>query len=196
MSRIYIKPYAAYEITGKDFGTISSANVRRTVLSPDNKHSVSIIELRDGCLCISNNSQVPFDFSISRNKKVVATVKYPGNQPVLRINSNWLLKSTGIENREIHTNPDLIASHTMNIDIDAHGLGRIDLKVDESGYAACVFSNKELLFVKMNGNHTFPRLEGFLNAEVKKTIDEPAYQKLVGKRFFENWVSIHDWGLK
>lgn len=34
----------------------------------------------------------------------------------------------------------------------------MDLKVDESGFACCVFTERDLIFVRMNGNHAFPRI--------------------------------------
>lgn len=171
MAKVYIKPYGSYEISGKDFPIVLSANMRRFVFSPNNHHSLSVCELRDGCLLISNNSRTPFSFSISRNQKVLAVINYVAtNDGALNINTNWRLSINGLENFFIHSNPDLIPSADMNMEIAGDGLARIDLKMDESGYAACAFSKKELLFVKFNGNHTFPRLEGFVEAEVQRQV--------------------------
>lgn len=36
-----------------------------TVLSPDNRHTIAITEMRDGCLCINNEEGIPFEFTIS-----------------------------------------------------------------------------------------------------------------------------------
>lgn len=75
-------------------------------------------------------------------------------------------------NTEIHTNPDLIASKNLNIDIDVSGIGRVDLKIEKSGCAACVFSKNELLFVRLNGNRVIPRLEGFIDNETHRRLDD------------------------
>lgn len=152
--------------------------MRRVVFTPDNTHSLSICELRDGCLLVLNQAKIPFNFTISRNHKVVATVNCVGSDAVLKINTNWRLSLDGIQNREIHTNPDLVMSPNLNIEIGGLGLGRIDLKVDDTGFAACAFSNKELLMVKMNGNHTFPRLEGFIDNEVKRTLVDSEIRRI------------------
>lgn len=187
MAKIYVKPYADYTISGNDFAMVRSDAMRRIVFSPDRKNAISITELRDGCLMINNENQVPFEFSISRLPKIIAVVKYNGNDSLLNINTNWRLKESGVENREIHTNPDLIRSPHINIDVRCNGIGRIDLKIDESGYAACVFS-RELLFVRMNGNHSVPRLLGFIENE-KEQIKREHVAELpaIGKAFFQKW---------
>lgn len=189
MSKVFIKPYQDYELTGKDFAAVKNSDMRRILMSPDNRNSISLIELRDGCLCITNNNKIPFGFSVSRGQKVLAVVACCGHESMVKINSNWRLSKKGIENREIHTNPDLIMSQTLNIDIGGTiGFGRIDLKVDDSGYAACIFSKKDLLFMKMNGNHTFPRLEGFVEGEVERLLEDPAREERVGRKFFQKWA--------
>lgn len=173
MSKVYIHPYSEYTVSGHDFGNLSSTEMRRVVMSPDNIHSLSLVELRDGCLLITNNSKIDFEFSISRNCKPLMMVTCKGSEPALLINTNWRLDKEGVMNREIHTNPDLKKAQTLNIDIGrgATGVGRIDLKIDESGFGGCVFSNTELLFIKMNGNHTVPRLEGFIENEIQREIE-------------------------
>lgn len=172
------------------------------MFSPDSKHCISINQLPDGCLCIANNGKVPYAFTVSRERKVLANVTFNGNDSVLKINTNWRLTANGIENREIHSNPDLILSPLLNIDIGSNGLGRLDLKVDESGYGACVFSAKDLLFIKMNGNHTFPRVESSIRSESIKmcmaAVDNPnilpkdVYEKL-GKEWFKTLVRTSSW---
>lgn len=190
MAKIFVKMYSSYIVSGKDFGVVPSDKMRRLLFSPDDIHSASIVELKgDGCLCISIPSRTPFDFSISRNGKVLANVAYRG-QSSLHINSNWRLTESGVSNREIHTNPDLRVSKTLNFEIEGEGIDRIDLKIDQSGHAACVFTKNELLFMRMNGNHCVPRLEGFIGNQVEQA------KKESGKRFFAKWVEEHEWGMK
>lgn len=185
MSKLYVKPYDDYIISGNDFASVQSGAMRRIVFSPNKKDAVSVSELRDGCLLINNENQVPFEFTISREHKVIAVVKHCGTDRVVRVNTNWRLTENGVENREIHTNPDLVRSTVLNIDVRCTGIGRIDLKVDESGFAACVFS-RELLFVRMNGNHAVPRLLGYIEAEkarLSQMFDAQCPE--IGKAYFE-----------
>lgn len=171
MSKVYIKPYDPYTISGRDFATLSDRTIRRTVFSPDNQHSVSLMQLRDGCLILSNVSRIPFKFSISRGQKVLIVVKVQPNDNTLQINTNCRLTQTTVENREIHTNPDLVVDPTFNMNFDLSGFCRVDLKVEESGYAACILSEKDLVFVRMNGNHSIPRLENFIEMETKRCVE-------------------------
>lgn len=108
MPKIYIKTYNNYAISGKDFATVTNSTMRRIIFTPDNTYSVAINELRDGCLCIVNDRHVPFEFSLSRAHKVIAVVNLRLNENVLRINTNWRLTENGVENREIHSNPNLV----------------------------------------------------------------------------------------
>lgn len=196
MSKIYVKMYSAYKVTGKDFADVRSSDMRRIVFSADNVHCLQISELKDGCLLISNGNKVELDFTISRNQKVIAAVKYGGGRSLL-INTNWRLTQEGIENREIHSSPDLVMSNTLNFDVETLGIGRIDLKIDDSGYCACVFAEKDLLFVRMNGHHSLPRLETFIRNEmVRLSETDMQLKQKIGKEFFEECVQEHEWGLK
>lgn len=189
--------YSDYEISGKDFVTVRSDNMRRVVFTPDNIHSISIVELRDGSLGIFNESRTPFEFTISREKRIVAVVKCLAVDSALKINSNYRLTQSQLENREIHTNPDLVPSVNLNINlVNIDGIGRIDLKIDDSGYAACILSDKDLLFIRMNGHHSIPRLQAFMDKLVPKAaLDSPEVKNMVGRQFFSEWCENHRWGL-
>lgn len=80
------------------------------------------------------------------------------------INPNWRLNRDGVTNREIQSNPDLVRSTQLNFDVKPNGLDWLDLKIDDSDFAAIMFT-QELLFVKMNGNFTEPRLLGYIENE-------------------------------
>lgn len=207
MSQVFVKPYSDYEISGKDFATVRNTNMRRIVFTPDNAHSISLKELPDGCLVITNGSRTPFDFTISREKKIIASVKFAGGESVLRINSNFRLSESGVENREIHENPDLVLPANLNINlVRVNGIGRIDLKIDGSGYAACVFSERELLFVRMNCHRCVPRLEGFManqsTVELRRVLSSPEVINMIstevknqiGRKYFQDWCNKHRWG--
>lgn len=156
MAKVYVKTYSDYEISGKDFETVRKETMRRIVLTPDNIHSISIVELRDGTLGIFNEGRAPFEFTISREKKIIAVVKCQADASALKINSNYRLTQSQLENREIHTNPVLVPAASLNINlVNINGMGRVDLKIDDSGFAACVLSDKELLFIRMNDTTVF-----------------------------------------
>lgn len=65
----------------------------------------------------------------------MATVKYQGADSVLFLNTNWRIMANKVDNREIYRNPDLHPSTHLNIDMELDGVGRVDLKIDESGCA-------------------------------------------------------------
>lgn len=196
MAKVYVKMYSDYEISGKDFATVRSDTMRRILFTPDNVHSVSVMELRDGALGIFNESRTSFEFTISRGKKIIAVVKCVADTSSLHINSNYRLTQKQLENREIHTNPDLVTSPCLNINLlNVDGIGRIDLKVDDSGFAACVLSDKELLFVRMNGHHSVPRLLDFMDRLVPvSALNSPEVKNMVGRQFFREWCEAHGWG--
>lgn len=173
MAKVYVKLYDPYTISGNDFATVRSDAPRRILFSPNQMHAISVSSLRDGCLLFNNENQVPFEFSLTRQQKVIAKVQFHPVEGELQINTNWWVDEHGVMNREIHSNPDLVRSFHLNIDVDVVGIGRMDIKVNESGFAACVFS-RELLFVRMNGNHAVPRLAGFIEYEKERFLRNPS----------------------
>lgn len=202
MSKIFVKIYDTFRVTGNDFPQHDTHEIRRIVFSPDNSHSVSLVSLHNGTLLLTNESRVGFDLSISRENKVLAVVKYREQSSNLLINTNWKLDQSGVHNREIHSNPDLVFSKHLNIDLQTRGVGRVDLKIDESGFACCLFSEKDLLFVRLNGNHAVPRLMDLLKDSIgPDEVNEflranPRFNNGIGRVFFQNWVARHEWGLK
>lgn len=215
MSKLYVKLYTPFVITGQDFPSTDNS-FRRIVFSPDNVHSISVVGLRDGTLLITNEGQTSFQFSLSRNRKVLAVIKYSKDVPYLSINNNWRIKKWGVQNCTINENPDLVFSPQLNVDFTGTGLGRVDIKFDDSGFACLTFSDKDLLFVRMNGNHSFPRLTEHIEAEIWRSVSagrvaayierNPQFLnsffenhteifEIFGRRFFQNWVRNHEWGL-
>lgn len=170
MSRVYIKFYDPVKISSRDFLEMNDKTVRRTIFSPDNKHSVALSPLRDGTLLFVNEGDIKFEWTITRNGRTLANFKYSAGK--ILINSNWKLNETGVENREIHYNPDIKYCDQLNFEISGDGLLRVDVKVNESGFAAATFSNRDLIFVRMNGNHAFPRLLGLIQGEKQKSKKE------------------------
>lgn len=208
--KLYIKPYGRAVLSGTDFQNVSIAQMRRIVFSPNGIHSISVVQLRDGTLLITNERQVEFDFSISRNHRVVAVVRYRKNATSLIINNNWLITQEGVENRTVSENPDLIFSQNLNIDVTCgEELMRVDMKVHESGVACGVFTDRDLLFVRMNGNHVMPRISEFIKQSVEREISRlpplseaqvsefleqnPDVATVIGKRFFPNVVKEIRW---
>lgn len=187
MTKVYVKLYDPFVLTGNDFPPISSNLLRRVVFSPDSIHSISVGALRDGALLFTNEAACEFQFSISRNHRVLAVIKCRRGPATLRINNNWLVTENGVENRPITENPDLLLSSNVNIDFEAQSIGRVDFKINESGFACGIFTERDLIFLRMNGNHAFPRLVDFIAKEARMLpINE--VQALVCYIFF-NFIS-------
>lgn len=117
MSKLYVKLYGAYTVSGQDFQTQTCDAIRRTVFSPDNVHSVSMVSLRDGTLLFTNEGQISFDVTIARGRRVLAVLKYWPKSSYLAINNNWRIQGDTVENTTIHENLDLIASPHVNIEL-------------------------------------------------------------------------------
>lgn len=194
MAKIYIKPYGRYTVSGSDFQTVESTSMRRIVLSPDNVHSVSIEPLENGYLCIVNTNRIPIDFTVSRVGKVMATVKFPGVSSKLLINTNWRLNLDGVQNRTISKTPDLYRCKKLNIDFSNIGLSRFDLKIEETGYATCVFSKNELLFVSMDGDRVMTFIQEFIETEAARLVGTyPGLQRKVAVNWIKRLVKNGKW---
>lgn len=206
MSRIYLQTYGPFELRGKDFGVVESKNdnKRRILFSPDDKHSISLNFLRDGLLLFSNESKTAFQFSVARNSRLMAMVKFEyAEKGKLYVNNNFSISKIGVTNKEIHTNPNLSVSNIFHIDVSGDGIGRIDLKVDESGFAACIFSDIQLLFVRMNGNHVVQRLDEFVQRECDRTDvpigkmreyarANPNFAREVAQNYISDWFKANE----
>lgn len=169
MSKIYLQTYGAFSVSGKDFPTVISGNEHRLTFSPDNVHSITLNFLRNGLLLFNNPTKTKFDFTIARNKRSMVLVKFRfNNEGQLFLNNNFRISKEGVSNREIHENPNTMASNVLHLNFtdEVSAFGRADLKVDESGFAACIFTDIQLLFVRMNGNHAVPRINEFVQREV------------------------------
>lgn len=94
-------------------------------------------------------------------------IKCRRGSATLRINNNWLVTENGVENRPITENPDLLLSSNVNIDFEAQSIGRVDFKINESGFAYGIFTERDLIFLRMNGNHAYPRLVDFIAKEAR-----------------------------
>lgn len=197
MSKVYIKLYSPFVAEGRDFAPQDSALFHRTLFSPNNINAVSMVRLRvDGTILLVNEASVGYDFTISRNRRVLAVLKYRENSASLTINNNWLLTQESVQNREIHQNADLFVSNHLNFEInDDDNIVRVDIKIDDSGFAAMVFSMRDLLFIRLNGNHAVPRLMGILEEEGILTLDKvttfletnPAAKETIWQRLFRSW---------
>lgn len=165
MTKVWVKLYEPFTLAGGDFGQIRGENLRRITFSPDEIHSISIVTLRDGALLFTNEASVAFDFSISRNHRVIAVVKYREHSSSIVINNNWWIHEDRLENRAISTNPELVHSQHVNIELLDSGIGRADFKVQNSPFAAGFFTDRDLLFMRVNGNHAHPRLLGAIEQE-------------------------------
>lgn len=198
MSKLYVKLYGEFKLSGQDFITQTNNDVRRTVFSPDNKHSVSMVRLRDGTFLFTNEAMVAFNLTISRGWRVLAVLKYLPKTSQVSINNNWRIQGDMVENFAIHENPDLHMSPHVNFYLPAQqNIDRVDIKIDDGSFACLVFAEKDLLFVRMNGNHAHPRLMDVIQDEVQKAtsfenissvIEENGdMKKKIWKTLFQNW---------
>lgn len=158
MAKVYVKLYDNFKLSGTDFAQTMSNHLRRVVFSPDGIHSISIVSLKDGAMLITNETEAEFDFSISRNRRVLAVIRYRKGENSLRINNNWMLTQDQVLNRAVNQNPDLLFSPHFNIDFEGTKMARVDLKINESPMAGAFFTERDLLFMRMNGNYAYPRL--------------------------------------
>lgn len=191
MSKLYLQTYEGFTISGRDFPMVDSEkDPHKTIFSPNGINSVSLNFLQNDMVLFANEGFVPFEFSISRNKKMMANVKCIVEGPELLINNNWRIGKDGIKNREVHTSPTFVKSNMVHFDFRGNGTGRVDMKIGESGFAACFFTDAQLLFLRMNGNHAAPRLEEFIQRE---SLRLPVSQEQVERYLrlhprFENFV--------
>lgn len=160
MSKVFFKPYSSFQITGTDFETVSSDAFRRIVFSPDGVHAISVVSLRDGTLLFTNDSDSPFEFTLSRNHKTLAVVKY-SRESTLTVNSNWRISASGVKNCEIHSNPDLIISKHINIELQGAAFARADLKINNTGFACCIFSDNRFAICPHERPSCFSETRGF-----------------------------------
>lgn len=168
MTKIYVKLYDDFEITGRDFVAMKSDTPRRLIFSPNGTNSISVVSLKDGTLLFTNGSQCEFDFSVSRNGRLLARVNYEKMAESLTLNNNWLLNQECVQNRFDGTNADMVRSEILNIDFEGTALGRVDFKINTSPIAAGFFTQHNLVFVRMNGNHAFPRLKELVQSEAAR----------------------------
>lgn len=204
MTKVYVKLYDGFVLTGSDFPPTNNRELRRLVFSPDSIHSISVVSLKDGTMLITNEGKTEFDFSISRNRRVLAVVRYRENAASLRKNNNWMLTQEAVQNRAISTNPDLVFSENLNIDFDGPALARIDMKINDSAHAAAFFTDRDLLFIRMNGNHVHPRLCEVIRSEasnmpateaqVTEFMDNnPDFSNKLEKESFQRLVQATQW---
>lgn len=203
--KIYVTPYAPYEINGSDFMPTPGTALRRILFSPDNIHSVSIVALRgDGAILLNNEANIDFEFSISRNRRVLAVMRYKRNTGNLLINNNWLVTQEDVRNRAISENPNLVFSKCLNIEIGGNSLTRVDFKINESPVACGVFTDRDLLFVRMNGHHVYPRITEHILQETHRLYkneaqliefleQNPGFLRRIGRLFFQKLMAATSW---
>lgn len=207
MAKVYIKPYDRYTVSGTDFCAMQSDNIHRVVFSPNNMNAISLTQLPDGALLLTNHAKLNYNFSVSIDQKVLAVYHVDAVAGEVKVNTNWCVSSNGVRNIEIHTNPDLFISNCLNFDLEGsvYGPQRIDIKVDESGFACCAFIATELLFVRMNGNRAFPKLVDEINnccinapataGKVNEFLAKnPKNLVRIGKHYVQQWMRQHGWG--
>lgn len=75
--------------------------------------------------------------------------------------------------------------------------------MDESGFAACIFSDVQLMFIRMNGNHVYPRLQEFVRRECERaevTIEKAqayvrahqSFAREVAQTYIADWFNSNE----
>lgn len=96
---VYAKVYSEYTLQSRNLGMVQSDNVRRLVFPPDNRHSIILTKMKDGCLCFTNDSNIPFAFTLSRDNTMIARITYNDVAPRLFINTQWILDQEQVINK-------------------------------------------------------------------------------------------------
>lgn len=194
--KVFIKPYSLIAISGSDLGVKENIK-RRITFSPDDIHSL-FIDNNGEDLIISNNSDVNFEFTISRGNRTMAIVEYKPSIGLV-VNSQWRIKNNLVRNRVAPEFPEIQKSRILNFEIDVIGTGRVDLKHDREEYAALLFDHRKLYSVRFNGDYAIKHFDLFIERErdrrplnidqVKEYLNNNPQMKLgMIRSFIIDWV--------
>lgn len=145
-----MKGYAPIEISGNDFETVRDFQHRIT-FSPNRIHSLFLTSDGNGIFRIMNGSNVSYQFSISRDGRVMATIDYKNS--VMLINNQWVIENKLVRNNALATSPNIRRSRNLNFEIGNHGIGRMDVRFENMEYVTLFFNDRELYSVTFAGDN-------------------------------------------
>lgn len=165
VKNISFRTFTPTQISGNDFGTVENFPHRLT-FSPNQMHSIFVNSVGNGEYLIANNSNIAFQFSVSRGNRIMANIDYKSSSMV--INNQWEIKEKFLYNHPLTVSPDIRRSPALNFEIGADRLGRIDIKFDGMNYVTLMFNDRELFVVSFDGDEIFDEFGTFVAQECNR----------------------------
>lgn len=141
----------------------------RLTSSPDDIHSVSIQNMGDNSLLITNNANVTFEFTITGGMVPMAIVKYSHKNGII-VNKQWRILQNEMKNRELDFETIKEASKYLNFEIGTTGNGRFDNKYDKKEYVALFFGDRKLYMCRYSGDYAMKHFEEFVDREYDRRL--------------------------
>lgn len=158
--KIFVRVFGRTELSSTDFETITEFDHRLT-FSPDQIHSVFLNFLGQGNYSVSNPNNIPYNFSVTRNGRAVASIAV--NLNGLTINNQWRIKGKFVYSRPLNANPKILRSRTLNFEIgDAN---RFDISHENESFASILMNDKEIYSVQFNGNASLDGFDEFIGIQ-------------------------------
>lgn len=161
-----MKLYGDYSLSGTDFGTIKNVN-RRLTFSPNDINPVYINSVGENTLAFTNNANVDFEFTITRNNVPMALVEYDQKNGIV-VNKRWRIAVDELVNRDSEFGPINKPSRVLNFEIGAIGNGRFDVKYDKKEYVALFFDHRKMYMARFNGDYAQQHFEEFISREYER----------------------------
>lgn len=158
--------YGNYSLSGIDFRTIQNVNHRLT-FSPNDINAIHINRVGGRTLAFTNNANVNFEFTITRDKVPMALVEYDKKNGII-VNKQWRLTTDEMVNRESDFEPIKQPSRVLNFEIGAVGNGRFDIKYDKKDYVALFFNHRKMYMARFNGDFAQKHFEEFISRECER----------------------------
>lgn len=136
---------------------------RRLTFSPYNVHPIFINNLGDNVFMFTNNNEIDFEFTVSRENKVMALVEF--KRCAIYFNKQWRLKANVLANRFMDAPSDIVPSNILNFEIGTFGSGRFDVKFDKKEFVALLCTHRNLYSVRFNGDYAIKRFRDYIDRE-------------------------------
>lgn len=176
-----MKLYGKYSLSGTDFGTIQNVNHRLT-FSPNEINPVHINCFGENTLTFANNTNVDFEFTITRENIPMALVQYDKRNGIV-VNKRWRITEDEMMNRESDITPINQPSRILNFEIGAIGNGRFDVKHDKKEFVALFFDNRKMYMARFNGDYAQQHFNEFISRECEcRPLDIVRIQQYLGFR--------------
>lgn len=111
----------------------------------------------------TNNNEIDFEFTVSREDKVMALVEFKRN--AIYFNKQWRLKANVLANLFMDAPPDIVPSDILNFEIGTFGSGRFDVKFDKKEFVALLCTHRNLYSVRFNCDNAIKRFREYIDRE-------------------------------